>query len=159
MRKSALICLLFVSQLAVMRLFAQSAFSDPRSECGVAIPETEGGRIRYAATIEMPKAYLSGICVLLREGNVVRGSLFNEFGVTALDFTYHPENQIATPHSDHRSEKVKLHHVISMMDKWYIRRVLRKDLAQLMLRLQQGETTYHNERRHITYQLKVMDNG
>lgn len=148
MRKSALICLLFVSQLAVMRLFAQSTFSDPRSECGVAIPETEGGRIRYAASIEMPKAYLSGICVLLREGDVVRGSLFNEFGVTALDFTYHPENH-----------KVKLHHVISMMDKWYIRRVLRKDLAQLMLRLQQGETTYHNERRHITYQLKVIDNG
>ncbi len=117
-----------------MRLFAQSAF-----------PETEGDRIRYAASIEMPKAYLSGICVLLREGDVVRGSLFNEFGVTALDFTYHPENQ-----------KVKLHHVISMMDKWYIRRVLRKDLAQLMLRLQQGETTYHNERRHITYQFKIL---
>ena len=134
MRKSALICLLFVSQLAVMRLFAQSAF-----------PETEGGRIRYAASIEMPKAYLSGICVLLREGDVVRGSLFNEFGVTALDFTYHPENQ-----------KVKLHHVIKMMDKWYVRRVLRKDLAQLMLRLQQGETTYHNERRHITYQFKTL---
>ena len=145
MRKSALICLLFVSQLAVMRLFAQSAF-----------PETEGDRIRYAATIEMPTAYLSGICVLLREGDVVRGSLFNEFGVTALDFTYHPENQIATPHSDHRSEKVKLHHVISIMDKWYIRRVLRKDLAHLMHRLQQGETTYHNERRHITYQFKTL---
>ena len=137
MKRLALICLLFVSQLAVMQLFAQSTFL-----------ETEGGRIRYAASIEMPKAYLSGICVLLREGNVVRGNLFNEFGVTALDFTYHPENQ-----------KVKLHHVISMMDKWYIRRVLRKDLAQLMLRLQQGETTYHNERRNITYQLKVIDNG
>ena len=131
-----------------MRLFAQSTFSDPRSECGVAISETEGGRIRYAASIEMPKAYLSGICVLLREGDVVRGSLFNEFGVTALDFTYHPESQ-----------KVKLHHVIKIMDKWYIRRVLRKDLAQLMLRLQQGETTYRNERHNITYQLKLIDNS
>lgn len=137
MRKSALICLLFVSQLAVMQLFAQSTF-----------PETEGRRIRYAASIEMPKAYLSGICVLLREGDVVRGSLVNEFGVTALDFTYHPESQ-----------KVKLHHVIKIMDKWYIRRVLRKDLAQLMLRLQQGETTYRNERHNITYQLKLIDNS
>lgn len=135
MRKSALIYLLFVSQLAVMRLFAQSTFS-----------EAEGGRIRYAASIEMPKAYLSGICVLLREGDVIRGSLFNEFGVTALDFTYHPESQ-----------KVKLHHVIKLMDKWYIRRVLRKDLAQLMLCLQQGETKYHNERRQITYQFNPLE--
>lgn len=104
-------------------------------------PSADGQRARYSAYIELPQAYVSGICVLLNDGGVVKGSLFNEFGLTALDFTYCPQRQ-----------KVKLHSVVAMMDKWYIRRVLRKDLAQLMQRLQQGETQYRNERRHITYQ-------
>ena len=38
------------------------------------------------------------------------------------------------------------------MDKWYIRRVIRKDIAQLMIRLQNGVTQYQNERHHIQYQ-------
>ena len=105
-------------------------------------PSSEGERMRYTAYIEMPKAYLSGICILWHNGDVVRGSLFNEFGVTALDFTYYIYK-----------EKVKLHDVMAQMDKWYIRRVLKKDLRQLMLQLQQGKTTYENQRQHITYQL------
>jgi hypothetical protein len=39
-----------------------------------------------------------------------------------------------------------------MMDKWYIRRVLRKDIAQVMTGLQNGKSDYQNERRKITYQ-------
>jgi hypothetical protein len=39
-----------------------------------------------------------------------------------------------------------------MMDKWYIKRVLRKDLVLLMSSLQKGESEYFNERRKITYQ-------
>lgn len=105
-------------------------------------PSSEGERMRYTAYIEMPKAYLSGICILWHDGDVVKGSLFNEFGVTALDFTYYMYK-----------EKVKLHDVMAQMNKWYIRRVLKKDLQQLMLQLQQGKTTYENQRQHIKYQL------
>jgi len=113
-----------------MMLHAQSTF-----------PTNEGERVKYNAYIEMPRAYISGVSVLLKEGDVIKGSLFNEFGMTALDFTYDPKRQ-----------KVKLHHVMKMMDKWYIRRVIRKDMAQLMRCLQKGETQYNNERRHINYQ-------
>lgn len=130
MRRLALICLLFVSLLYATMMHAQAAF-----------PVNEGERIRYNAYIEMPRAYISGIGVLLKEGEMIKGSLFNEFGITALDFTYDPKRQ-----------KVKLHHVIQMMDKWYIRRVVRKDIAQLMLCLQKGETRYVNGKRHINYQ-------
>jgi hypothetical protein len=104
-------------------------------------PSSEGERCKYAAYIEMNGSYLSGICVLLKEDGIIKGCLFNEFGVTALDFTYQPERK-----------KVKLHHVIQMMDKWYIRRVLRKDMAQVMAGLQNGRSDYKNERRKITYQ-------
>jgi len=103
-------------------------------------PQAEGELAKYDAYIEMPKAYLSGICILLLEEGEIKGSIFNEFGITALDFSYNLQKK-----------KVKLHSVIKMMDKWYIRKVLKKDLAKLMGTLQQGETEYTNERRHILY--------
>ena len=130
MRRLALICLLFVSPLYAIMSHAQTAF-----------PTDEGERVKYNAYIEMPRAYISGVSILMKEGDVIKGSLFNEFGITALDFTYDPKRQ-----------KVKLHTVIKMMDKWYIRRVIRKDIAQLMICLQKGETQYKNERRNINYQ-------
>lgn len=103
-------------------------------------PSTDGERAKYAAYIEMPKAYVSGICVLLQEDGLIKGSLFNEFGITALDFTYNPQR-----------DKVKLHSVMKMMDKWYIRKVLKKDLRQVMKALKEGQTEYTNQRRHIVY--------
>ena len=103
-------------------------------------PSTDGERAKYAAYIEMPKAYVSGICVLLQEDGLIKGSLFNEFGITALDFTYNPQR-----------DKIKLHSVMKMMDKWYIRKVLKKDLRQVMKTLKEGQTEYTNQRRHIVY--------
>ena len=103
-------------------------------------PSAEGERAKYAAYIEMPKAYVSGICVLLLEDGLIKGSLFNEFGITALDFTYNPQR-----------DKIKLHSVMKMMDKWYIRKVLKKDLRQVMKTLKEGQTEYTNQRRHIVY--------
>ena len=129
MKRLTLICLLFVSSLAAIKLYAQSTF-----------PASEGERMKYNAYIEMPRSYVSGIMILMNDNNEIKGSLFNEFGVTALDFSYLP-----------KKNKVKLHNVVTMMDKWYIRRVLRKDLAHMMVCLQKGETAYQNERHHITY--------
>jgi hypothetical protein len=103
-------------------------------------PSADGERAKYAAYIEMPKAYVSGICVLLQEDGLIKGSLFNEFGITALDFTYNPQR-----------DKIKLHSVMKMMDKWYIRKVLKKDLRQVMKTLKEGQTEYTNQRRHIVY--------
>ena len=103
-------------------------------------PSADGERAKYAAYIEMPKAYVSGICVLLQEDGLIKGSLFNEFGITALDFTYNPQR-----------DKIKLHSVMKMMDKWYIRKVLKKDLRQVMKALKEGQTEYTNQRRHIVY--------
>lgn len=135
MSHSVRTCLLYSSLLLMLlspgSMKAQDVF-----------PSNVGEQMRYTAYIEMPKAYLSGVCILLHEGDVVKGCLFNEFGLTALDFTYCLQKQ-----------KVKLHSVVPQLDKWYIRRMLKKDLLQLMQRLQQGDTQYRNERHQITYQL------
>jgi hypothetical protein len=106
------------------------------------LPSEEGDRCRYEVTIQMDKGYFSGVCAMLNEGKIIQGSIFNEFGITAIDFSY-----------DTAKKKVRLHTVFKMMNKWYIRRVLRKDLAYLMDGLKTGETQYVNKRHHITYRL------
>jgi len=72
---------------------------------------------RYAVTIDMGRASLTGVMVMRQEADDVVGSMINEFGVSAIDFMY-----------DGARDKVRLCHVVPFMDKWYIRRVLRRDL-------------------------------
>lgn len=114
---------------------------------GFSYPISDGIKVRYEATIEMKKGYLSGICVLLNDAGIIKGSLFNEFGISAIEFAYDP-----------KQHKVKLYDVIQMMNKWYIKRVLRKDLALLMENLKQGISEYRDEKYQINYQFKVLKN-
>lgn len=109
-------------------------------------PENVGDKARYSALIVTPKAYLSGICILYyAEDELVNGSLFNEFGISALDFSYNM-----------KKDKVKLHHVLPQMNKWYIRRVLRKDLRSLLHELRSGKTEYIDKRYHLSYRLTLI---
>lgn len=109
-------------------------------------PDKEGCKVKYNAVIEMKKGYMSGICIMLNDGGVVKGSLFNEFGISALDFTYQPDRK-----------KVKLLSVMKLLDKWYIKRVLKKDLAQLMDCLRQGVGEYRDERFKINYKFTLLE--
>lgn len=103
-------------------------------------PDSIGGKVKCNAVIEMKKGYISGVCMLVNDEGVVRGSIFNEFGISAISFAYYPEH-----------EKVKLLEVISMLNKWYIRKVLKKDLRQLMKNLRQGIGSYRDEKYNIVY--------
>ena len=102
---------------------------------------------RYTAYIEMERAYISGLCLLQTESDMTKGCIFNEFGITAVEFTY-----------DQQRQKVKLHRVMDLLDRWYIRKVLKKDLARLMDNLQHGEYEYENQKRHIHYRLTPLTN-
>lgn len=104
------------------------------------IPEKEGEKCRYAVQIDFKKAYISGIGILMMQDGIINGTVFNEFGVSALSFTYYPEKG-----------KVKLQHVFSKLNKWYIKKVLKRDLVQLIKLLQNDQTTYRDERFDITY--------
>ena len=100
---------------------------------------------KYAATIEMNKGYVSGICFLSEEGDTIKGSIFNEFGISVLDFTY-----LRSKH------QVKLENVIKMLNKWYIRRLLKSDLRKVIHNLQQGEGEYRNEKYKIDYKFSEL---
>ena len=107
-------------------------------------PDSVGSKVKYNATIEMSKGYVSGVCVMVNDEGIIKGSLFNEFGISAIDFTYQPEQR-----------KVKLLSVIKMLNKWYIRKVLRKDLAQVMQNLAQGISSYHDKKFKIDYSFTI----
>ena len=139
MRQLARACLVFVSLT-----FLTAHFSTVNAQ--VCFPSTQGEKAKYSAYIDMPQGYVSGVCVLFNEGTVIQGSLFNEFGITALSFSY-----------DIKKEKIKLYSVVKLMDKWYIKKILKKDLKQLMKCLQKGESVYQNEKYHITYSFSTLN--
>lgn len=109
------------------------------------LPSPAGATARYDAYIELPRGYLSGVCIMRCDRDALRASVFNEFGVSAMDFIY-----------DKEKDRVRLVSVMKMMDRWYIRRTLRSDLRYLIHAMKDGQGEYRNERRHIFYRFTPM---
>lgn len=109
------------------------------------LPSPSGETLRYDACIELPRGYLSGVCIMRRDSTALKGSIVNEFGISAMDFIY-----------DERKDRVRLLSVMKMLDRWYIRRTLRKDLRRLIQAMNGGKDEYRNERRRITYRFTPM---
>jgi hypothetical protein len=83
-------------------------------------PEYRSGNEKntYRVTLQTPGNVITGICLLKKSGDTWRGTLVNEFGAKAFDF-------ILT------DERCELLHVISGMDKWYIKKTVAADLYYL----------------------------
>ena len=143
MRKYLLLISILLLSLASLTVQAQDSLIVQQAP----LSDSIGCKTRYATTIELSKGYLSGITIMVREADVYHGVLFNEFGITALEFTYQPQ-----------PKKVELIEVIAMLDKWYIRRVLKNDLQHVMENLMKGNPTYKDEKYHISYKFSVMSN-
>ncbi|WP_449021744.1 hypothetical protein [Prevotella jejuni] len=143
MRKYLLLISILLLSLASLTVQAQDSLIVQQAP----LSDSIGCKTRYATTIELSKGYLSGITIMVREADVYHGVLFNEFGITALEFTYLPQ-----------TKKVELIEVIAMLDKWYIRRVLKNDLQHVMENLMKGNPTYKDEKYHISYKFSVMSN-
>lgn len=92
----------------------------------------------YNLLMQVRGQELTSICMMnvSADGSVV-GTVVNEMGMKAFDFTY-------------ERGKAKVLNVVAFLDKWYIRRVLRKDLAYILPRLE-ADKECHYERRWITY--------
>ena len=143
MRKYLLLISILLLSLASLTVQAQDSLIVQQAP----LSDSIGCKTRYATTIELSKGYLSGITIMVREADVYHGVLFNEFGITALEFAYQPQ-----------TKKVELIEVIAMLDKWYIRRVLKNDLQHVMENLMKGNPTYKDEKYHISYKFSVMSN-
>ena len=69
----------------------------------------------YPVVLKTPDNSITGLCILKKSGDEWRGTLINEMGAKAFDF-------IIT------DKKCELLNVISMMDKWYIKKTVAADL-------------------------------
>lgn len=143
MRKYLLLISILLLSLASLTVQAQDSLIVQQAP----LSDSIGCKTRYATAIELSKGYLSGITIMVREADVYHGVLFNEFGITALEFTYQPQ-----------TKKVELIEVIAMLDKWYIRRVLKNDLQYVMENLMKGNPIYKDEKYHIIYKFSMMSN-
>lgn len=84
-------------------------------------PEIEGERMEYRVTLDFGRAHFSGICVMKCLHGEIVGTLMNEFGLRAFDIRYDP----------HRG-RVRLTNLLELLDRWYIRKTLRRDLTLLL---------------------------
>ena len=103
-------------------------------------PHVDGDKKRYAVEIEFPQASITGIGMLVKQGDNVVGAVFNEFGVSVVNFSYLPAKK-----------KIKLLSVMDKMDRWYIRRILKRDLLRLMEVLEASGSSYFNSKYNIKY--------
>lgn len=114
---------------------------------------------RYTLHIDLPKGgHVSGVCLIRMEGDRGAMSVVNEFGIKAFDAV------CPGPRG-----RVKLSNVMPLLDKWYIRRVLAKDMSVLfrptrrlprrrtLERREDGTLVLANKRFKITYRLKPLE--
>jgi len=118
------------------------------------------GRQQYSVTIDARGAEITGVCIVKTNSEGTRGAIVNEFGIHALDFTLSPDRH-----------KVRLENVMPMMDRWFIRRILRKDLRLLfgatttgglksgrsITVSDDGTIVLNNARYKLNYSLKKID--
>ena len=79
---------------------------------------TDTAEIRqYNLLLQVRRHEISGICVMkMISATEIIGTVINEFGLTAFDFEYNEGN-------------LQLSNLPPILDRWYIRRILREDLA------------------------------
>lgn len=102
--------LLFLSNIVASIIFNANALS-------LTTDSVVSDSQRYAFQIETPKAFISGILITKVQDDCIIGSLINEFGVSAIDFSFNREK-----------DKLKLINVVSFLNKWYIKKTLSTDL-------------------------------
>lgn len=127
-------CLLFISLLFLL--------------CQPCVAQETGDSVvsrEYNLLMQVKGQELTSICMMnvSPDGSIV-GTVVSEMGMKAFDFTY-----------DHG--KAKVLNVVVFLNKWYIRRVLRKDLAYILPKLEPDQEC-HYKRRWITYTFTPMNN-
>ncbi len=75
---------------------------------------------RYTVAITFKNASFSGICVVKNIGTQIAGTIVNEFGIRAFDFTMSRDRR-----------RVRLLNVMKPLDKCLIRKTIARDLKRL----------------------------
>lgn len=89
---------------------------------------------QYHLLMQVRGQEITSICMMnLQPDQSVVGTVVNEFGVKAFDFTY-------------SQGRAKVLNVVGPLNKWYIRKVLRKDFTFLLKNLWSGQDLTEKKR-------------
>ena len=92
----------------------------------------------YNLLMQVRGQEITSICIMnVAAGNNIVGTVVNEFGVKAFDFTF-------------SQGKAKVLNVIGPLNKWYIRKVLKGDFAFILSNIGTGKDAVKKKRR-LTY--------
>ena len=92
----------------------------------------------YNLLMQMKGQEMTSICVMeLSDGQDIVGTVMNEFGVKAFDFTFD-------------GNKAKICNVVGPLNKWYIKRVLKTYFSLLLSNIRQG-THVTKKKRQLTF--------
>lgn len=110
-------------------------------------PEKDGDKVCYNLQIEIRESYVSGICIMVNNDGLIMSSIVNEFGVSMIDFTY-SENK----------NKVKIRSVIGSLNRWYVKRLIKRSLRGMLKAMKFGDTEYIDTKNKIRY-IFTLNNG
>ena len=92
----------------------------------------------FSCKMEARGHEFTGLCIIGHtEDNTTVGTIVNEMGVKAFDFTYN-------------NGKAKVLNVIAPLNKWYIRKVLRGDMTFFLSNFRKGESA-DKGKRHLRF--------
>lgn len=92
----------------------------------------------YRVEIEARNRVITGICAIGRQpAGTLAGTIVNEMGMKAFDFRFD-------------GKKVRLENVFPPINKWYIKRVLRKDMLLLLSNIG-SRTNAEKGKRSLTF--------
>lgn len=103
-------------------------------------PANDGDKVRYNLQIEVRESYLSGICIMVNNDGMIVSSIVNEFGLSLMDFIY-----------SEKKNRLKIKSVIKPLDRWYIKRSLKRGLKGMLREMKSGKTEYIDNKSRIRY--------
>jgi len=104
--------------LVLISIFCALALPNATAQTDYPLLLAGSDHARWNFTLERGTLSLTGICLVRQTDEGLVGSVVNEFGIRAFDFTC-------------CGDKVRVMNVLPQMNKWYIRRLLRADLRLL----------------------------
>mgnify|MGYP003294572440 CR=1 FL=1 len=123
------ICLMALLLIEPLSIMAQLTY-----------PANEGDKVRYNLQVEIRDSFLSGICIMVNNDGIIASSIVNEFGISLMDFIY-----------SEQKDKVKLCNMIKPLDRWYVKRLLKRSLKGMLKAMKSGDTEYIDEKNRIKY--------
>lgn len=114
-------------------------------------PEQTDSKRRYSVQIDIGNAYISGLCIMHTDDNIVTSSIVNEFGVSTLTYRY-----------DLSKGRLKIISIVKQMNRWHIKKMLKSDLKIIMEDIQdipnEKSYEYQNTRFNIKYTFVPINN-